>query len=99
MQTITLKATTDENGILRVELPVDVANTEYEVVVVFQTNHVTQQLEDVPPDGTGARHAYEARRAGIQAPRLVDPRQAKDILHNEFADYLMDSIQRDDSNG
>jgi hypothetical protein len=38
VQTIPLKLSSDENGILRVELPVDAADTEYEVVIVLQSS-------------------------------------------------------------
>ncbi len=58
MQTITLKATTDENGILRVELPVDVANTEYEVVVVFQAALPEQSQSNGSSAKIDTDHSY-----------------------------------------
>ncbi len=72
-----------------IELPTDASNTEHELVLVVQPVEDKQaEASDIPPDGTGTRHAYESQKANIRTGGMIDASKAKDILRDEFADYL-----------
>lgn len=45
--------------------------------------------EDVPPLGTLARLAYEARKVSFHSGRHDKTARSREILEKEFADYLL----------
>ena len=48
MQSLTLHTRVGKDGILKLEMPIDVIDTELEVVLIF--NPITQSAKDWPPD-------------------------------------------------
>lgn len=44
---------------------------------------------DVPPLGTLARLAYEARKVGFESGETDTSERSREILEKEFADYLL----------
>ena len=46
MQTMTLKARSDHNGVVKLEIPINMANREVEIVLVMQADEV-ESLDDM----------------------------------------------------
>ena len=102
MKTLTLRAKTDSEGRLTIEIPDGEENTEYEVVIVLQaTTPVaesgTGEENDLPPLGSPMRLLYEAQRANIQLERDIDSDEMRRILNDDFADHLL-RYEKDEPN-
>ena len=78
MQTLTMKARSGKDGVVRLEIPTDKADHDLEIVVVMQT------IEDEPLDAMGYPIGYFEETYGSfsdnplerNQPPLPDPRDA-----------------------
>jgi hypothetical protein len=61
MQTMTLKARTDKDGIVRLEIPTDITNRDIEIVLVMHP------VDDEPLDEMGYPVGYFEQTYGILA--------------------------------
>jgi hypothetical protein len=79
MQTLTLKARADKDGILRLEIPTDQADQELEIVLVMQT------IVDEPVDAMGYPIGYFDETYGSFAD---DPIERNQPLHPDVRDEI-----------
>lgn len=71
MQTLTLKARTDKDGIVRLEIPTDVTDQEMEIVVVMQP------VEEEPLDEMGYPPGYFEETYGMFADDPIERNQPR----------------------
>ena len=69
MQTLTMKARSDKDGIVRLEIPTDKADYDVEIVVVMQT------VEDEPLDAMGYPIGYFDETYGSFADNPLERNQ------------------------
>jgi hypothetical protein len=69
MQTLTLKARADKDGIIRLEIPTDTADREMEIVLVMQP------MESEPVDEMGYPIGYFEETYGIFADEPLERNQ------------------------
>jgi hypothetical protein len=69
MQTLTMKARSDKDGIVRLEIPTDRADYDVEIVVVMQT------VEDEPLDAMGYPIGYFDETYGSFADNPLERNQ------------------------
>ena len=79
MQTLTLKARADKDGIVRLEIPTDVTDQEMEIVVVMQP------VEEEPLDEMGYPLGYFEETYGMFAD---DPIERNQPLYFDVRDEL-----------
>lgn len=80
MQTLTLKAWTDKDGIVRLEIPTNTMNKEVEIVIVMQTIE-----DDEPLDDMGYPLNYFEETYGMFAD---DPIERNQPLHPDVRDEI-----------
>ena len=73
MQTLTLKARADEDGILRLEIPTNRAGQELEIVLVMQM--VSSTITDEPVDAMGYPIGYFDETYGSLADDPIERNQ------------------------
>lgn len=83
MQTLTLKARADKNGILRLEIPTNQADRELEIVLVMQT--INDAITDEPVDAMGYPIGYFDETYGSMAD---DPIERNQPLHPDVRDEI-----------
>lgn len=69
MQTLTLKARTDKNGVMRLEIPTNLSERDIEIVVVMQT------IDDEPLDTMGYPTDYFDETYGSMADDPIERNQ------------------------
>lgn len=69
MKTITLKARSDENGVVRLEVPTDICEKDLEIVLVLQT------IDDEPVDDMGYPVGYFDETYGSLADDPIERNQ------------------------
>ena len=79
MQTMTLKARSDHNGVVKLEIPINMANREVEIVLVMQADEV-ESLDDM-----GYPIGYFEETYGSFAD---EPLQRDQPLHPDVRDEL-----------
>ena len=81
MQTVKLQSHVGEDGILRLELPLDVVNTDVELLIVFQPILPKQQSSEAlgwPPD------FFEETFGSFKDEPLERPPQGEFEIRNEL---------------
>jgi hypothetical protein len=63
-----------------------------ELLSPYQSQSLSAENSDIPPQGTAARMIYEAQRAGFRSGQTDTAERSREILHNEFAKHLLKHI-------
>jgi len=74
MQTLTLKAHADQDGIIRLEIPTQITNQEVEIVVVMQTSASEEAV-----DAMGYPLGYFEEIDRIVADDMIEREQPYDL--------------------